>query len=135
MPDRMPRSTVAALKLIASAQTEQCGFIMEDWSIRPISNAIPYPANKSSFALDQDEQRAFVQDEENRSTIIGVYHTHPSGNPRPSIVDIKGWPNHNGVHSRYWIATANGVYEWGKTATSVQGEHLAKLVNCSVVLP
>jgi proteasome lid subunit RPN8/RPN11 len=94
----------------ANYKKEICGLITERGKIWPIANVHESP--RANFFFDKDnfieavDGIAFQKDK-----IIGIWHTHPNGQPWPSPRDLVGWPN-PALGWRYWIATPKEVLEW-----------------------
>lgn len=105
MTERMP----AELRehLIGEARLwpnrEICGFIMKGWWAEPIRNIAP--ADRE-FYMDEDQQLHVMT--EHYHDIVGVYHSHPSGQTFPSPKDIEYAPR----NMRYWIIAGGSVIEW-----------------------
>ena len=82
---------------------EICGFIMDGWRAEPIRNIAP---SDREFHMDPEQQlhvmTCFLAD------IVGVYHSHPSGQAFPSPKDIEHAPR----GMRYWIIADGNVIEW-----------------------
>jgi proteasome lid subunit RPN8/RPN11 len=95
-------------QLIAAAacspHREICGFITHDWRIVPIRNVA---AGDRSFAMDEDELMKLMVATEGR--LLGIYHSHPGGDPYPSDTDETFAYTR---YYRYFIVTAQGFYEW-----------------------
>lgn len=101
MPD-MVRSALTAMAR-SSPKREICGFILGDWSICPIKNVAE---NDRDFKMaDADVINFFTM---NYETVLGMYHSHPSGREDPSEADIEYAP----ARLRYWIVTGSDVIEW-----------------------
>lgn len=91
-------------RMAASSPTREiCGFIMREWRIHLIDNIAPVDRE---FYMDESQQLDAML--EWRGEILGVYHSHPSGNPTPSCKDIENAPR----GMRYWIITMSEVVEW-----------------------
>lgn len=101
----MPEMVRNALTAMArrSSEREICGFILDDWSICPIENVAEQDHN---FKMsDQDIINFFTMHYE---SVMGMYHSHPSGREDPSEADIEYAP----ARLSYWIVTENDVIEW-----------------------
>lgn len=89
---------------------EVCGFIMSsadpdtDHYLFEVPNIAKDPEHH--WLMGEDYMRLAYTDEEN---IFGVYHTHPNGPEGPSEVDLRYVP----PDMRMFVATRNGVYEYG----------------------
>jgi len=105
MTTDMPEATKARLvgAAIAGAGREVCGFVLRDWELLPMRNVA---AGDSEFAMDDDELLTVYANRGN--SLLGVYHSHPTGRETPSDVDAMYAPH--GL--RYWIITNHNVYEW-----------------------
>lgn len=107
----LPISTLHSLMLSAQMNSKEvCGLITNRFDLIYLANIHPEP--ESNFRMDWNQfrrevERLIVANE----SILGVFHTHPSGSGRPSAGDIAGWPNRD-LRWRYFIATASDVYEW-----------------------
>ena len=82
---------------------EICGFILRGWDAEPIDNVAP---KDREFYMDEQQQLEVMM--QNRGKIIGVYHSHPSGQTFPSPKDIEYAPR----GMRYWIIASGKVTEW-----------------------
>lgn len=101
----MPTMVRDALTAMArsSPSREICGFILDDWSICPITNVAE---NDRDFKMsDSDVINFFTM---NYESVMGIYHSHPSGREDPSEADIEYAP----ARLSYWIVTAETVTEW-----------------------
>lgn len=89
---------------------EVCGLILANQTVHPILNVARYPQH--AFEMDPVQQlealEAFTV-EKVGDRIMGMYHSHPGGNPAPSHMDLAGWPPEGW---RYWIIAKGGVREW-----------------------
>lgn len=105
----MKRLAISLVQMANMSRLERCGFIFDDggcYSFMTIPNVAPNPAQ--SFFMDPQEQLRCVQMHKNR--IIGVFHTHPGGNPAPSADDLAGW--HPRMPWRYFIVNPWDVFEY-----------------------
>jgi proteasome lid subunit RPN8/RPN11 len=102
----MPEMVRDALTAMArsSPDREICGFILGDWSICPITNVAE---NDRDFKMSDADVISFFT--MNYGSVLGIYHSHPSGREDPSEADIEYAP----ARLRYWIVTASDVIEWG----------------------
>jgi len=84
---------------------EICGFIMHDWSAMPVHNVA---RDKScNFEMDEEQLVELLLRYPAKS-LVGVYHSHPRGNPHPSDADETfAYP-----YYRYFIVTFDAIYEW-----------------------
>lgn len=105
MAEAMPGA--ARQRLVDLAATfpdrEICGFIMRDWWILPVDNIA---AADREFYMDEQQQLHVMT--EHLADIVGVYHSHPSGQTFPSPKDIEHAPR----NMRYWIVAGGNVIEW-----------------------
>jgi desampylase len=101
MPD-MVRDALTAMARI-SPHREICGFILGDWSICPIKNVAE---NDRDFKMGDQAVISFFT--MNYSSVLGMYHSHPSGREDPSEADAEYAPS----RLRYWIVTSSDVIEW-----------------------
>lgn len=85
---------------------EICGFVLKGWGLLPVPNSSRDPGN--SFDIAPDTLMSVLR--QRRHDILGLYHSHPSGNHAPSETDLKGWPTYR--RWRYWIVTRSSVHEW-----------------------
>jgi proteasome lid subunit RPN8/RPN11 len=103
--------------LIAMARNEFpkeiCGFIRhssingnDEWLIHPITNVA---AEVNNFEMDETELVDFYKNFQH--LVVGMYHSHPRGRKTPSTSDCEHAPD----NMRYWIVTAEGVFEWDLT--------------------
>jgi len=104
MPD------LVALELIRLAKAnpvmEICGMITEGWEVWEIPNVSDNPLH--SFFMDPQRMLHVIRT--HRTSIIGVYHSHPNGCTVPTPDDIKGWnPN---LPWRYFIIADDQVLEF-----------------------
>lgn len=108
--DRMPKESVKILRDLCaqSPRREICGFVMKNWDIVPCDNVSPFA--RKMFEIDPAFQLELVKTQ--RNNILGIYHSHPGQNPRPSITDVNGWPSF--PNARYWTVVNRGVFEWRK---------------------
>lgn len=88
---------------------EACGLLL-GWQsgvvrrIQPCTNRAADPA--TTFEIDPAELIAALRAErEGREVVIGYYHSHPSGDPRPSATDIA----HAAHDGRIWAIIAGGT--------------------------
>lgn len=102
-----------------AAPHEACGFVMDDGSIVEIRNVSPYPARR--FAMDR--QQVYEKIGDRIDAITGVWHTHPSGIPKPTATDIESIAR-GAVqrHWRYFIATAQEVQEYATNRFAPQDD-------------
>lgn len=89
---------------------EVCGLILKNQTVHPILNIAQKPEHR--FEMDPIQQLEAIQAfsaEKLGDQIMGMYHSHPSGNPVPSNTDKEGWPPEGWG---YWIISAGKVVEW-----------------------
>jgi proteasome lid subunit RPN8/RPN11 len=92
-----------------SAPFEACGFVMDDGSIIEIRNVAPNPAK--GFEMDRLQLVEKISDKV--SSIVAIWHTHPSGKAAPSKRDLESM--RCGAVHRHWlylVATKDEVTEW-----------------------
>ncbi|MGA7227813.1 MAG: M67 family metallopeptidase [Acidimicrobiia bacterium] len=93
LPDQGRQAILAHAS--ASAPDECCGLLALDADERvrfiyPVTNANPSPM---TFTIDPDEHfHAVMHAESNGWEIGGVFHSHPHGPARPSMIDVRGSP-------------------------------------------
>ena len=107
--EKIPATTRDGLLQLAHADSEReiCGFIMRDFSIVQSPNMAHH--SKTRFEIDPAVQLELANRE--RANMLGIYHSHPSGDLHPSHRDIEGWPAWD---ARYWIVANGRVVEWKK---------------------
>jgi proteasome lid subunit RPN8/RPN11 len=78
----------------------------------PVTNVHPEPARH--FEIDPIALiRAYRSEREGGPALLGFYHSHPNGHPRPSASDCE----HAGGDGRVWAIIASGeVRVWRDTA-------------------
>lgn len=121
--EQSPISDKLARSLIYYARrhpmNEVCGFVLVKDSYIPVKNCASQPWR--NFRMSSGIQREVV--ESHGDDIIGIFHSHPSGNPYPSSNDIIGWPSDEDFNfCRYWIVTDDKVVEWKYTVNAVSSE-------------
>lgn len=89
----------------AGAPNEVCGFILRGWHYLPITNISGNP--RRTFVMEPLEMMEVLRSV--AEEVLGVYHSHPGGSPRPSDTDIEAWRY---PQFRYWIVTYRDAYEW-----------------------
>ena len=89
---------------------EVCGLVDSRFNLHFVRNDHPV-AERNFHTNESDLRRAVERIVVANDRIIGIFHTHPGGDRRPSRGDIDGWPNRD-LNWRYWIATRDDVYEW-----------------------
>lgn len=95
---------------VTSPHAEVCGFITNRMSPYFIVNSAEEP--KLGFYMSPpDYARAIELIASSGDEIVGVFHSHPSGDNWPSQNDMRGWPNPD-LNWRYFIVTINGVFEY-----------------------
>ena len=86
---------------------ERCGLIRIDqdrrWHILEVSNRSNF---KDEFVMSAEDLGPLWNLYEDQ--IVGVWHTHPRGDMRPSEKDVKWSP----LDLRYWTVTQRGVQEY-----------------------
>lgn len=75
---------------LAEAPNEGCGLIaLADGAVVKVYETANIDASPSSFTVPPEEHYEALQDAESRGWEIGgVFHSHPSGTARPSMVDV-----------------------------------------------
>lgn len=114
-PEELPLSVTRELvDLAAASQIEACGFVVRRGCM-VFALQVPNLSMRahSRFEISTGTQRRVMQ----QHRVVGLFHTHPSGDSHPSRSDVAGWPRYPGW--RYWIATGGGVFEWVKTEEGV----------------
>lgn len=82
-------------------------------SIRPAENAAETPANR--YRIAPEEQLELLDAiEDDGEEIIGFYHSHPNGPPRPSETDVREatWPDRSYVIVALDGAPFVGAWRW-----------------------
>ena len=98
-------NTSLAMLSMWNPSVERCGIVMNDGEVREVLNyAIMLEAGQCEFAMRTDDVMRVRRDGE----IRGIFHTHPSNNPRPSLLDIAGWP----MVPEYYVVTEHEVSRW-----------------------
>jgi proteasome lid subunit RPN8/RPN11 len=94
-------------RAIQGAPHELCGFIMVDGSVVEIPNAASDPHRDFSMA-----RHHLVERVPNPQEVYAIWHTHPNGNPQPSLNDMRAVKcGAIQPHWIYLIVTSSGVYE------------------------
>lgn len=109
--ESMPAPVKEWIRRKASAMngssSELCGLIRIDpdgnWHVIDIPNRSMFDGEFTMSPEDLLGPWNLYDDQ-----IVGVWHTHPRGNPKPSDKDRVFAP----AGLRYWIATFEGVYEY-----------------------
>jgi proteasome lid subunit RPN8/RPN11 len=85
---------------------ERCGLITASGEIVDIVNyAVEIGLGSAEFAmLNSDVEQAL-----GGRSLHGIFHTHPSNSPKPSALDVAGWPAGN---LAYYVVTQTTVTEW-----------------------
>jgi proteasome lid subunit RPN8/RPN11 len=112
----------ALRRLAWENDVEICGFIRvkEDAAgphmiVHPMENVSHHP--KKFFDMDDAELIEYYSNHIDQT--VGVYHSHPSGSNVPSHYDCVHAPK----GMRYFVVTADALYEWdltGDTPRSVE---------------
>ena len=90
-------------------KNEVCGFILDRDSYISIKNCSTQPWH--NFRMSEPMKVEVVKN--HGDSIIGIFHSHPSGSAIPSANDIIGWPHDEAMNfCRYWIVTCDKVVEW-----------------------
>jgi proteasome lid subunit RPN8/RPN11 len=103
----------AVMALAEGSPHEVCGFFSHEWDVISVRNVHRAPAR--GFAMDEDELLALM--ERTDGDLLGVWHSHPGGNPYPSDADESF--AFSGFY-RYFIVTSESVYEWKFTSDGPQ---------------
>jgi [CysO sulfur-carrier protein]-S-L-cysteine hydrolase len=85
---------------------EICGFVLGDaagWFVMNITNLSP---KDTGFIMDEGELLNVYRNY--RDQMVGIFHSHPSGDAKPSFDDAMYAPG----NLRYWIITEFGASEW-----------------------
>jgi proteasome lid subunit RPN8/RPN11 len=89
---------------------EMCGFVTANENVYQIKNV--HTERRHNFYMDTFEaQQAINLIFESNTTVLGIWHTHPTNIPWPSARDLVGWPNPV-LGWRYWVVTATAAVEW-----------------------
>lgn len=77
---------------LAEVPNEGCGLIaVSDGSVVKVYETANQDASPSGFTVPPQEHYEALRDAESHGWEIGgVFHSHPDGTARPSIVDVKG---------------------------------------------
>lgn len=110
----IPDYACLSLALLDDYGPEQCGYVLDDYTIVVVKNVSELP--KESFEFDPGQQANIVRDL--RCRLIGMFHTHPKGSPRPSDKDRLNWPQIPSF--KYWIVAMGQVYEWEKHGSNFE---------------
>ena len=99
------------IELCRGNRDEVCGFVGEGGGIFMVPNSHPEP--RFNFRMQDDLVAPMLEEicKIRGSSVIGVFHTHPTNIPWPSPMDLAGWPNKT-LGWRYWIVTKHDVVEW-----------------------
>lgn len=105
--EAMPKACAADLvkEAYSGYPKEVCGLVMKDWTVCRIANVSEMPHSNFEFSPHQ----LVIMMEEHHDEILGVWHSHPGGNPHPSDADCVNWAYPD---FRYWVVTMDDVYEW-----------------------
>lgn len=106
------RAVLDRLRTEARADEEVCGLLLARGGVIDEATPIPNSAidRRQSFALDpQAHLAASGAARAAGKTIVGHYHSHPSGDPHPSAADAA----EASEQGRYWlIVTASEARMW-----------------------
>lgn len=102
-PVRLPEPLRAAIlaHAAASAPDECCGLLATDGDggirfVYPTRNASPSPV---TFTIDpEDHYQAITHAEAQGWEIRGVFHSHPHGPVRPSMIDVRNAPDPDWIY-------------------------------------
>lgn len=88
---------------------ERCGLIIDN-TVVEFENVSD--ESKSEFAFYSSDVDFFLETHGlTNDSVVGVWHTHPTNEARPSELDLNGWPRVEGS-VRYFIVAENIVTEW-----------------------
>jgi len=115
MPHDIAHELRSLIPQVGPGVFERCGFILVDasrnWKIIEIENR---SANPGEFVMAiEDLSRLWNS---YGTELIGVWHTHPRGDRRPSEKDVQWAP----PDLRYWIVTEWGVSEYDMAQSPVK---------------
>ncbi len=100
-----------------SGELECCGLLLSEEDPAQITRALPaanvHPEPTRHFEIDPVALiRAYRGQREGGPALVGFYHSHPNGHPRPSASDCE----HAGGDGRVWAIIAGGeVRFWRDT--------------------
>lgn len=104
---RLPRAVLAAIEAHAAraAPEEACGVLVGRDGVvaRAVAVRNAHPRPEDAFLLEPQELLAAVLAAEGDGVdVLGFYHSHPRGPPRPSATDAREatWPD--AVHLLVW---------------------------------
>jgi integrative and conjugative element protein (TIGR02256 family) len=92
--------------------------------------------SRGSMEFDTDELRRFERTLPASSSLLGDWHLHPSGSPRPSRSDLNFWGTRNGDYGRVrscsLIVTPHKAWGWGEPQfyPYVTTRHTGKRLTC-----
>lgn len=105
---KIPKAVLEGIELEAKKAfpREACGILVGKKGEEAITGAVPSPNRARSgneFLIDPGVQLKTQRETRARGlSVIGIYHSHPSGESDPSIADKKG-PSSPGL---FWLITA-----------------------------
>ncbi len=120
MDIELTRDVIATLVEEArrSGERECCGLLLGTaGQLARITQALPaanvHPEPARHFEIDPVALiGAYRAEREGGPALLGFYHSHPNGHPRPSAVDC----DHAGGDGRVWAIVASGkVHVWRDT--------------------
>ncbi len=100
-----------------TGEMECCGLLLGEGDPARIAGALPtanvHPEPARHFEIDPVALiQAYRNEREGGPTLVGFYHSHPGGHPRPSANDCE----HAGGDGRIWAIIARGeVHIWRDT--------------------
>lgn len=97
---------------------EVCGLILANEEVHPILNVAREPARR--FEMDPHQQLKAIESasvEKMGDQIIGMFHSHVSGNPVPSEMDLDHWAPEGW---KYWIVAGDYVVEWERHGSELR---------------
>lgn len=100
LPDQVAEAILAHAR--ACSPDECCGLLAVDPAGRirfayPLTNASPSPV---TFTIDPEEHlAALLHAERNGWEIGGLFHSHPRGPARPSLLDVRNAPDRRWLYA------------------------------------
>ncbi len=119
MGDTLRISSAALRRIVAEAAAsadEICGLLLGD-PAQALACANVHPEPSRHFEIDPAALLRVHRDARaGGAAVIGHYHSHPSGDPRPSLTDAAGasldgaiWLIVGGGEARAWVAREGGA--------------------------
>jgi proteasome lid subunit RPN8/RPN11 len=106
LPDAVRRKLTEACR--TGLPCEVCGLVLGDFrpggtlyvqDIAVVRNAADRPESAFRFAPEDWVAAYYAAASGSGSRIVGVFHSHPRGNAKPSRADLRGWDG----CGTYWI--------------------------------